>query len=61
MSQNNNWNNVRGKKMKLDQKKKNIDFDKVEKKILFIVSEELAPYSKDSLNVPNKYCSWIIK
>ena len=61
MSQNNNWNNVRGKKMKLDQKKKNIDFDKIEKKILYIVSEELSPYCSENLNVPNKYCSWVIK
>ena len=61
MNHQNNWNNIRGKKVKNNDEKKNIDFEKIEKKILYVVNEELTPLCKENYNTPNEYFSWIIK
>ena len=60
MSQNNNWNNIRGKKVKKNNEKKNIDFEKFERKILYVVNEELTPLCKENYNTLKKYFFWII-
>jgi hypothetical protein len=58
---NNNWTNIRGKKMKINEEKKNINFELVEKKILAITKLELDRINHENILFPNIYSSWIVK
>lgn len=57
---NNNWNNIRGRKVNHEKNKKMIDFNIIAKRILSVVNIEINNLNKINVNIPNKFAKWII-
>ena len=60
---NDNWSDIRGKKINIVNQLRKIDFSLMFKRIQIIVNKELVniTWNEDFVNLPNKYASWIVK
>lgn len=55
-----NWNNIRGNKIIKDKNINNEkDFNLIEKRIIYIVKNQLSTIIKKQFNIPNKYGMWV--
>ena len=61
--ENNNWTDIRGKKINSINKPRHIDFSLISKRIQILVNKELvnATWKNNIINLPNKYASWLVK